>query len=252
MYDVSMASIRTLVIDDSPEFIRIARRFLERNPQVELVGWAADGDEAITLAQEKKPHLILMDLILPDINGVEVTRKIKTLLPQTVIVVLTLDDLEAYRSEVLLAGADALFNKSEMSDAWVSSLMEKTIVKLKKNALLIVDDSATMRRMVIASLKPLGADFGEASTGLEAIEQLALRDYDAMTLDMNMPDMHGLEVLQFLRNSERYQNLPIMVLTTRGDENSRKNALAAGANSYITKPFSPDDLLKAVKALLPP
>ncbi|MCD6291115.1 MAG: response regulator [Anaerolineae bacterium] len=118
-------------------------------------------------------------------------------------------------------------------------------------AILVTDDSPTMRRMIIAALTPLPqAYFGEASTGLEAIEQLALRPYDLLILDLNMPDMHGFEVLAFLSNHPRYATLPVLVLTTRGDADSRRMAKEHGATAYMTKPFRPPELLKTVQQLL--
>jgi two-component system, chemotaxis family, chemotaxis protein CheY len=118
--------------------------------------------------------------------------------------------------------------------------------------ILIVDDSPTIRRMVRASLAPLAAsaDFIEAGSGLEAIERLALGDAALMVLDLNMPDMHGLEVLAFVRSHQKYRRLPIIVLTTRGDEASRTAAMQAGASVYLTKPFAPALLITEVAALL--
>src|ERR671927_1178066 len=102
--------------------------------------------------------------------------------------------------------------------------------------ILIVDDSPTMRRMVTASLRDLqGVSFNEAGSGLEAIEHLALSPVDLMVLDLNMPDMHGMEVVQFVRRHQVYRAMPIIVLTTRGDEASRSAALSAGATIYLTK-----------------
>ena len=60
-----------------------------------------------------------------------------------------------------------------------------------------------------------------------------------MVLDLNMPDMHGLEVLKFVRRHPTYRTLPVIVLTTRGDEVSREAAMSAGATLYLTKPFVP-------------
>src|SRR5215207_2719431 len=121
------------------------------------------------------------------------------------------------------------------------------------NNILIVDDSPTMRRMVAASLRSLpAARFGEAATGLEAIERVALGPVDLIILDLNMPDMHGLEVLDFLRSHQAYREIPVIVLTTRGDETSRTDALAAGANLYLTKPFAPQSLAEQARALLRP
>ena len=117
--------------------------------------------------------------------------------------------------------------------------------------ILIVDDSATIRKMVRASLQTLESpEFIEAATGLEAIEQLALAHVQLIVLDLNMPDMHGLDVLKFVRRQQQYQNLPIVVLTTRGDEASRQSAEQAGATTYLTKPFSPQVLAAAARALL--
>lgn len=116
---------------------------------------------------------------------------------------------------------------------------------------LVVDDSPTMRRMVIASLREVCAGgFSEAASGLEAIEQLALGPVALMVLDLNMPDMHGLEVLKFVRGHDAFRRLPVIVLTTRGDEPSRAAALAAGASRYLTKPFVPHVLAGQARALV--
>lgn len=110
--------------------------------------------------------------------------------------------------------------------------------------ILVVDDSPTIRRMVRASLVRFfpSVEFLEAGSGLEAIERLAVSAISLVVLDLNMPDMHGLEVLQFLRSHHKYRQVPIIVLTTRGDDTTRAAAMQAGATLYLTKPFSPDVL----------
>ena len=116
--------------------------------------------------------------------------------------------------------------------------------------ILIVDDSPTIRRMVKASLTPLGAEFIEAASGLEAIERLAVGSIQLMVLDLNMPDMHGLEVLGFVRANQKFQQLPILVLTTRDDAASRAAAMQAGATGYLTKPFTPPTLLAEARGMI--
>ena len=116
---------------------------------------------------------------------------------------------------------------------------------------LVVDDSATMRRMVMASLRPIEqATYLEASNGLEAIERLAVGRVDLVILDLNMPDMHGMEVVAFMRKHATFRGVPIIVLTTRGDDESRTAALAAGATLYLNKPFDPAALAASARGLL--
>jgi two-component system, chemotaxis family, chemotaxis protein CheY len=118
--------------------------------------------------------------------------------------------------------------------------------------ILIVDDSPTIRRMVRASLARFfpAAEFLEAGSGLDAIERLAVGAIRLIVLDLNMPDMHGLEVLQFVRSHQKYRKVPIIVLTTRGDDVSRSAAMQAGATVYLTKPFRPDVLGGEARKLL--
>jgi two-component system, chemotaxis family, chemotaxis protein CheY len=128
--------------------------------------------------------------------------------------------------------------------------LEQTVNPDKNLAFLVVDDSAVIRKMIMTALRPLNPIFREASSGLEALEQIMLRKYDLIMLDLNMPDMHGLEFLQFVRNHKAFQQIPIIVITTQTDENVRETVLGAGANIYLTKPFSPQVILERVKAIL--
>jgi two-component system chemotaxis response regulator CheY len=116
---------------------------------------------------------------------------------------------------------------------------------------LVVDDSKVMRDMITACLRPEPeVAFTHAASGLEAIEKLSLKPFHLVVLDLNMPDIGGLEVLEFVRGQDQLRKLPIMVVTTRGDEGSRERALAAGADRFLTKPFAPEALLAEARALL--
>lgn len=116
---------------------------------------------------------------------------------------------------------------------------------------LVVDDSATMRRMIIAALTTIGGvTFDQAVSGLEAIERVTLAPVDLVMLDLNMPDVHGLEVLRFIRAQDALQHLPVVILTTRGDDDSRAAALREGATLYLTKPFAPSTFVSQVQPLL--
>ncbi|HSE24368.1 MAG TPA: response regulator [Pyrinomonadaceae bacterium] len=121
----------------------------------------------------------------------------------------------------------------------------------QETKILIVDDSRTIRRMIAKSLANIHrTTFEEAENGLEAIERLVLGPVSLMVLDLNMPEMHGIEVLKFVRSRPAYKSMPVVVLTTRGDDVSQADALAAGASLYLTKPFSPQELENKVRQLL--
>ena len=117
--------------------------------------------------------------------------------------------------------------------------------------ILVVDDSKVMRDMIVACLRADPAlRFAHAASGLEAIEQLSLRGFDLVVLDLNMPDIGGIEVVEFIRGQDRLRSLPIIIVTTRGDETSRSRSLAAGASRFLVKPFDPEAILGEVRSLL--
>ena len=118
--------------------------------------------------------------------------------------------------------------------------------------ILIVDDSKVMREMIAACLRgEADLQFTHAASGLEAIERLSLGRFSLVFLDLNMPDIGGFEVLEFVRGQDELRDIPIIVVTTRGDEGSRERALTTGATRFMTKPFEPADILAEVRSLLP-
>jgi len=104
--------------------------------------------------------------------------------------------------------------------------------------------------MIVACLRgEPGLRFTHAASGLEAIERLSLTRFELVFLDLNMPDIGGFEVLEFVRGQDVMRDVPIIVVTTRGDESSREKALAAGATRFMTKPFQPADILAELRSL---
>jgi len=79
---------------------------------------------------------------------------------------------------------------------------------------------------------------------------LSLAAFDLVLLDLNMPDIGGFEVVEFVRGQDTLRSLPIIVVTTRGDDGSRERALQAGASRFMTKPFEPAEIVAEVRSLL--
>lgn len=117
---------------------------------------------------------------------------------------------------------------------------------------LVVDDSATMRRIVGNSLKNLGFnDFIEAENGQDAIEKLqANPDVNFLITDWNMPVLSGLDLTKTVRSSEKYKNMPILMVTTRGVKDDILEALQAKVNNYVIKPFTPQILKEKIDQVL--
>ncbi len=248
-----MSPVKILLVDDNQDFLDSTRDYLEDLGNIEIVGTLTSGEKAIDIIQKPLPDLILLDLVMPGIDGLTTARVIKTSFPEVHIILLTMHDIDEYREAAREAGADAYVVKSEMFDTLpplIEDIRQTVSEEVPMLNILIVDDSPTMRKMIKTSLGPLRAEFGEASNGLEAIEKLSIQAYDLMTLDLNMPDMHGLEVAKFVRNIEAYRSLPILIISTRSDEDTQETAHEIGANSYLTKPFEPGELLAKVKEML--
>ena len=119
-----MLSVRILLVDDYPDFLESAARFLSTVPQVDLVGHAFSGPEAIQQSRRLRPDLVLMDLAMPDMNGLEATRQIKAQIGAPRVVILSLYDNPAYRRMATAAGADYFLNKSDLGEALVPLVHE--------------------------------------------------------------------------------------------------------------------------------
>jgi len=115
--------------------------------------------------------------------------------------------------------------------------------------ILSVDDSSSIRKMVEFSLKSKGYLVTTAENGLEALELLAQDQFDAVILDINMPRMDGFECLKRTRANEAYAAIPVVMLTTEGQEQDKEKALALGAQHYLVKPFKPSELIAKVGKL---
>ena len=110
--------------------------------------------------------------------------------------------------------------------------------------LLTVDDSSVIRKMVIAAADVLDIETLEAQDGVEALARLAAyhESIDLVLLDWNMPEMNGYDVLVEMKSNDNYKNIPVMMVTTEGQQSSIVAAIRAGADNYLVKPFTVEEL----------
>lgn len=113
--------------------------------------------------------------------------------------------------------------------------------------ILVVDDEARMRRFIRMNMELEGYQIIEAANGLEALEQIRQYNPDLVVMDVMMPEMDGFETLRLLRE---ISTVPVILLTVKSDEEDKIQGLGLGADDYITKPFSPRELISRITAVL--
>ena len=121
-----MLRVRLLVVDDNPAFLNSAQRFLAANPEIEVVGQALSGDEALDQVTRLRPDMVLMDLVMPETNGLEAARIIKALPDAPRVVIMTLYDSAEYRAAVEATSADGFVAKSEFGTQLLALLARQS------------------------------------------------------------------------------------------------------------------------------
>ncbi len=118
---------------------------------------------------------------------------------------------------------------------------------VKRRKILVVDDEERMVRFIRLNLEHDGFLVSEAFNGRQALQRIRDETPDLVLLDVMMPDMDGFDVLEMIREID---NVPVIMLTAKGEENDRVRGLELGADDYVTKPFSPRELTSRIRAVL--
>ncbi len=114
---------------------------------------------------------------------------------------------------------------------------------------LCVDDSATLRKIVSMALTAAGHTVLEAENGKIGLDQLAANKVDCVILDINMPEMGGIDFLKAKGGMAPLKAIPVIVLTTEAEEALKASALSLGANGFLAKPFQKDELMAALQKI---
>lgn len=117
--------------------------------------------------------------------------------------------------------------------------------------ILVAEDSPTMRYLIVSTIAALG-DFEviEAANGFEALRALPREKVDLVITDINMPDINGLELVSFIKKNPNYSATPLFIISTEGSERDREKGMSLGADAYLVKPFSPEELQGLIRRYL--
>ena len=117
-----MQKTKTLIVDDDASFRRYVKETLASEPDIEIVGEAADGQEAIRKARELKPDLVLMDVRMPGTNGIDATRQLRDEMPELKVIIVSIFDLQEYREAAMASGASGYVIKKSLIEELVPAI----------------------------------------------------------------------------------------------------------------------------------
>jgi two-component system, chemotaxis family, chemotaxis protein CheY len=115
---------------------------------------------------------------------------------------------------------------------------------------LIIDDSSATRAYVRAALEEMSdMQVSEAASGFDALRILPRERFDLLLVDINMPNINGLELISFMRKSQQHSKTPLLIISTESSERDRERGLSLGADAYLAKPFSSEALVETVRRI---
>ena len=261
--------MKLLVVDDNEaarEIFKDILRAFSFDPVM-----ACSGEEALqkiaTAEQAGTPYpLILLDWKMPGLDGIETSRRVKDIGSKAKIIMLTAFGMDEGKEEAEKAGVDAFFtkpiNRSRLFDAIMDvcgqevpkqyharrAEIDDTIImeKIGGARILLVEDNHINQQVAREILEGVGVVVDIANNGLEAVHLVWQRQYDAVLMDLQMPQMDGYEATERIRSDGRFKELPIIAVTAHAMTSDREKCLAAGMNEHIIKPIEPQQLYAAL------
>jgi two-component system chemotaxis sensor kinase CheA len=147
---------------------------------------------------------------------------------------------------MILNPQDLLKSYGKLAEYIVAGLTEAKPEEARKLVILLAEDSMTTRTQEKRILESAGYEVVAAVDGLDALNKLGTRHFDAVVSDVQMPNLDGLSLAAKIRQDKKYQELPIILISSLASEADRRRGLEAGANAYLTKPSFDRNLLLAV------
>ena len=235
---------KILIVDDDKEFCASMADILEAK------GYAVEsensGEAAVDKVKEKSFDVILMDIKMPVMNGVEAFKQIKEISPKTAVIMITAYSLEDLIKEALQEGVFGVLRKPIDIDKLIEQI---ELAKARGMLILITDDDPNTRETFKDVLEAKGYKVSTATTGEEAIEQSKERPNDILFIDMKLPALNGLET--YLAIKEINPRAIAVIITGYYEEMKDlvDKALEKGVYTYLTKPLDMDKVLGLIEEI---
>ena len=268
-----LEGLKALVVDDDFNTCDSVTKMLVKVGM--RAEWTLSGKEAVLRARQSIEmsdvyHAYIIDWRLPDMNGIEVTRQIRSLHDDTPIIILTAYDWSDIEVEAKAAGVTAFCSKpmfmSDLRETLMSALGQKSADAVQgllpeKNAdfkgkhILLVEDNELNREIAQEILREYGFLVDSAENGAVAVEKVSTAapgSYDLVLMDVQMPIMDGYTATRKIRalDDPARAKLPILAMTANAFDEDRRNALESGMNGFLSKPIVIDDLVQELRKIL--
>ncbi|MBM3284997.1 MAG: response regulator [Candidatus Aminicenantes bacterium] len=237
---------KILLVEDDPVQIELIRKHLESFGYSLVI--ARNGQEGIKAAQVEKPDLILMDMIMPGMHGLEAVIKLKEspLTMNIPIIALTIMSSPKFVQECYRAGIIGYIKKPYEPKALLESV-ERVVGKPERkiNKILIIAGASRLATMIEMRLVRQGYQVESFAGGKTALSHVEKEKPDAIFLDITLPAKHVSAVFEAMKKSERMQEIPVILLSPQGsDEELKREAASRGAAGYITSASDLADMLQ--------
>ncbi len=258
---------RVLIVDDNPSTLLIIKRFMESfGFRTDMASSAETALQLYYLSQTQEPYgLIIMDVKLKGMDGIEAIARIKNDSRYTSPPIICTGsygrdgDVQRARS----AGADSFLMKPVKQSILFDTVMEIFGFRVLKSSddsqglmtwdefndmtVLLVEDNPINQMVATEILVSAGISVDKAGHGLEAIDALRGKTYDAVLMDVQMPEMDGLEASRYIRDQLKLTDIPIIAMTAHAMYGDRERCIAAGMNDYVPKPIDRKELFSALR-----
>jgi two-component system, cell cycle response regulator len=257
-----MEKLKVLVVEDNPLNMKLVRTLLELG-KLQIIE-AETAQKGINLAKEIIPDLILMDIQLPDMDGLSAVRVIRQTesTSHIPIVALTAYAMQSDEERALNAGCTGYITKPVKTKSFLNKINKyinqdvkehsdnQTQIRDHRNKILIVDDEPLDVKLLEASLSREDYRVFSAHDGPTAVEKVETIQPDLILLDIMMPSIDGYEVTRRLKTSAKTRDIPIILITSLTGIDDKNKGMQAGADEFLNKPVNTTELLARVKSLI--
>jgi DNA-binding NarL/FixJ family response regulator len=243
----SADALRILIVDDHAAVRSAFRAILNERPQLSVVGEASNGVEAIAREHTLRPDVILIDIAMPQMDGIEATVRIRAELPDIRIFGLSMQPRGAVSHAIELAGAAGFFVKGVDTQRLIQHLLVVHAARGARPRVLLADDHPGVVKALKRMLSFECDVVGVVADGSEVVEAAARLQPVVPVVDVKLPNVNGLEVCpRILQTNPRAK---VILITAMIDDRVRADALATGASGFFSKLAPGEELIESIRGM---